>query len=142
MSGRPHMLTPELQAVIVAELEQGAPISMACDAAMISEGTYHRWRQEGQALGSGPLHEFWEATTRARSKGRQALFGTVRKAAVDDPKCAMWLLERGHREHFARRTEVTGPEGTPIPVQTTHVLDGADPKTLQELLVELRRARG
>ena len=47
----------------------------------------------------------------------------------------------GHllRAGITQRHEITGPEGTPIPVQTSHVLDGAEPKDVQELVAELRR---
>lgn len=50
----------------------------------------------------------------------------------------------GHalRAGVIQRHEVSGPEGAPIPVQTTHLLDDAEPKDVQELLAELRRARG
>jgi DNA-binding CsgD family transcriptional regulator len=49
----------------------------------------------------------------------------------------------GHllRSGLAQRHEVSGPEGAPIPVQTTHILDGAEPKDVQELVAELRRKR-
>jgi DNA-binding CsgD family transcriptional regulator len=49
----------------------------------------------------------------------------------------------GHlvRAGIIQRHEISGPEGAPIPVQTTHILDGAEPKDVQELVAELRRKR-
>ena len=145
-SGRPSAMTEQVVSDIVNALAAGAAVKAAAGAAGISERTYYLWRERGEQEGADEAFlQFLQRTTRAREQGKVALTASIRKAAAEDWRAAAWLLERLEPEAWAlkRRLEHSGPEGGPVPVDTTPELDIADPETrrlLNELLT--RRAAG
>ena len=119
--GRPTDCTPEVTAIVVAELKLGLGVTGACARAGIAKSTYQSWMTRG-ATGEEPFSTFSAAATRARADGVRALAATVRKAANDDWRAAAWMLERQDPDEWSRRTELTGKSGGPVEVREVKVV--------------------
>ena len=132
MTGRPTDCTPEVTAIVVAELKLGLGVTGACARAGIAKSTYQSWMTRG-ATGEEPFSTFSAAATRARADGVRALAATVRKAANDDWRAAAWMLERQDPDEWSKRTELTGKSGGPVEVKTTSDLTAMTDAELRAL---------
>lgn len=141
MTGRPTLLTPELQAAIVADVELGNYAETAAAAHGIDRATFYRWMQRGKD-GEPLYRDFCDAITRARGHAEKHALKTVRDA-FSDPKTgaenARWYLERTAPARFGRRDHVV------VESKVREELDGAlgklesqlDPETYQRVLTAL-----
>lgn len=114
---RPTDCTPELTAALCAELKLGMSIRAACQHVGIDDSTYRKWMMRGDD-GEEPFVTFRTAATQAKSDGVRALVVTVRKAATSDWRAAAWILERREPDDWSKRTEISGPDGGPVQVQS------------------------
>ena len=84
---RPSKLTPLVQGRICRYVAEGLSYADAALLAGVSETTYHRWRQKGQAARSGKFREFWQRIQAATAISRRRALETIERAA------------RGHTRH-------------------------------------------
>lgn len=103
MAGRRSKLTPEVQERIIQAIRAGNYRETAAAYAGIHIGTFYRWLQKGERAKSGPYREFREAIERAEAEAEVRHVAIVAKAATDDPKAAMWWLERRFPDRWGRR---------------------------------------
>lgn len=83
--GRPTLLNAELQAGIVADLEQGCTLDIAAECAGITATTIHCWMAKGRE-GMAPYAEFEQAVTRARGNLKKRLISEVRSGEIPGGK--------------------------------------------------------
>ena len=125
--GRPTKLTPQLQAGLVAFLEEDGIVEWGCAELGISDTTFDRWMLEGAAE-DAPVEKanFRAAMARARARFEKKTWGNLlaksngspRNENPPDWKADFQLLQsvnpRRYRE--TKRTELTGAEGGPVSV--------------------------
>lgn len=99
-------LTDEVQQKIVAAVERGSYAVPAAEAAGISERTFYRWMQEGEAAQSGRKRQFWQAVERARGASETTLIEIIHNAAPGDWNAAKWLLERRFSSRWANTQKI------------------------------------
>lgn len=122
---------------IVKAVRGGNYLKPAAEAARVSEATFHRWMKAGREAKSGIQHDFYEAVKQAESEVELELAARILKAAGEDWRAALALLERRHPERWGRRQslEHTGAAGAPLTIKEV-VFD--DPETKDALREALR----
>jgi hypothetical protein len=114
--GRPTKLSPEVQAILVCALSEGATIEHACDYAGIHPATFHRWMQRGEE-DEPEFRDFCEATTRARGTGIVRDLATISKAAqAGNWKAAAWRLQHCHPKEYGGKLTIQGDAENPLRV--------------------------
>lgn len=121
--GQPTKLTPEMQERIIEGLESGLHQESACARAGIGKTTFYRWMNRGESDDEADVdyRNFRHAVERARAKPEAEALEAVKAAWRDGTwQAAAWFLERSHPHKYGRinRTEVSGPEGKPVQVET------------------------
>lgn len=101
--GRPGKLTAEVEERIVQAIRAGSYFAVAARAAGVSESTFYRWLARGAAEPDGPYAGFRAAVLRAEAESELHAVVAVRRAAREDWRAALALLERRHRERWGRR---------------------------------------
>lgn len=117
-------LTPELQACIVANIENGNYIAVAAQSAGINKSTHSRWMSKGRNdidRGEDTIYsQYFEAVTTARAKAEVQNVFVIKSATHDTWQAAAWWLERTFPDRWGRRDrmslEHTGRDGGPIEV--------------------------
>jgi hypothetical protein len=108
--GRPSSLTPEIQKTIVAAIRAGSYNEAACRAVGISETSFYRWMEVGEADRERGVEsayaDFWEAVTRASAQAEVHAVGLIRQAMPDDWRAAAHYLERRFPRRWGRRDSV------------------------------------
>ena len=130
-TGRKSLLeiTPEIQTLLVEQIEAGQPIRYACALAGIGETAFFSWLEKGREDGCKPEYaDFAKAITRARGRKVHRLLKSIEDAggiesAVTgqrDWKALAWLAERTEPEFFSpkQKTEITGKDGGPVQVES------------------------
>jgi hypothetical protein len=112
--GTPILLTPALQAKIVADVEKGHIIKTVVQAAGISRATYFAWMSKGSA-GEEPYAQFFEAVNTARARSQinllnTALAGDPRGVGSGPARAAQWALERMYPKEFGSKISITVEE--------------------------------
>jgi hypothetical protein len=133
-------LTPQVQQAIVEALEHGMHQESACTRAGINKVTYYRWLQRGESDDEADeiYRNFRNAVEKARAQPEAEALEAIKVAWRDGTwQAAAWFLERSHPHKYGRisRTEVSGPEGKPVQVETMRAellktlgVDDADPQ--------------
>jgi hypothetical protein len=116
-------LTPQMQAAIVEGLERGLHQESACARAGISKQTFYVWLKRGESGDEKDAiyADFRDAVEKARAKPEAEALQAINVAWRDGTwQAAAWFLERSHPHKYGRinRTEVSGPEGKPVQVET------------------------
>lgn len=105
--GRPTVITPEVEAQLLVYLAEGCTDAEACTLANISRDSFYDRKKAD--------HEFSDKVDIAKSSlvlQAKRVVGKALKAG--DKATAEWYLERKAKAEFSPRTEVTGPEGSPL----------------------------
>jgi len=101
-----NKLTPELQAEMVALLEEGNYVATACAKVGISRETYYAWLRDAKALdASEAVKSFAAAVTEASATGEAELVKIIRASALEDWRAAAFLIERRHPKRWNERKE-------------------------------------
>lgn len=95
-------LTPEVKETILGHIRKGTHISVACEAAGISYGTYKKWIQRAERTDrSDPneqapiaLIEFVEEVRRAEAELESEIVNSVKGAAMNDGELGLKYLSR------------------------------------------------
>lgn len=96
VTGRPTLLTRELQDGICELIRKGNRPAEAAGCFGVDQATYFRWMQRGKA-GEEPWREFRESVTTAVADAKEGLVALIRSAAEKDPKnwkAAAHVLDR------------------------------------------------
>lgn len=155
--GRPSLLTPETQQAICDGVQLGMPQRLAFLAAGISEACGAGWVEQGRkdlaaAKPDTKYSGFVAHVEKARAAGVRANLATIRSAALGYPgpdgkptkprewTAAAWILERTNAADFARRTQISGPEGGPIATQAL-LMDAAGAVPADEVAAMIAAGR-
>lgn len=113
---RPTKLDAERQERILAAIRAGSYAEPACRAAGISESTYYRWLQRGEAEEQGIYADFVRAVRRAEAEAEVQAVEFVQLHMPKDWRAAITFLERRYPSRWRRQTssEISGPGGGPI----------------------------
>lgn len=104
---RTPKLTPEVQQKICAIITQTAcSIEGAAAACDITAQTIYNWRSRGMVEGKGVYFGFFEALQRAREKSEPTLAACIARAAKDDWKAALTILERRFPDRWGNQITV------------------------------------
>jgi hypothetical protein len=118
---RPTKLTPEVQERIITALRAGNYQETAARYAGISEATFYDWMARGREEPGSVFAEFLEAVEKAKSDAEvRDLYLIDQAAQTGSWQAAAWKLERKFPHKWGRvnRTEISGPEGKPVQVET------------------------
>jgi len=118
---RPTKLTPEVQERIITALRAGNYQETAARYAGISEATFYDWMARGREEPGSAFAEFLEAVEKAKSDAEvRDLYLIDQAAQTGSWQAAAWKLERKFPHKWGRvnRTEISGPEGKPVQVET------------------------
>lgn len=99
---RPSKLTPNIQARVVAVLENAGTRTLAAKAAGVDPVTLKRWTRWGDA-GREPYSTFSEAVRMAEGKAEASMLACIVRAAPEDWRAASWVLERRWPKAWGRR---------------------------------------
>lgn len=119
--GRPTKLTPELQADLIEALEHGMHQESACNRVGIAKATFYKWMERGRNEPESIYGDLVDAVEKARARPEAEALSAIHAAWRDGTwQAAAWFLERSHPQKYGRinRTEISGPEGEPIKVET------------------------
>jgi hypothetical protein len=145
---RPTKLTPEIADGIVLAVKTGAPLAVAAQAMGISPATFFDWMAAGEGRPSkvrgGPRYsEFSDRVRRAEAEVHLLTIGTVRTAVVGGNwKAAQAWMRMRWANHYAERTEVSGPDGGAIPLEIAGILGGMTDDDLTALRRRLAAEAG
>ncbi|MEP6669410.1 MAG: hypothetical protein ABJF10_09675 [Chthoniobacter sp.] len=138
--GRPCLLTPNRQAVLLKAIQEGLPLKQAARLASISYDTLNRWRKKGEEE-YAPLEfrKFCEALGHSEATAMHRLVSVVSDAGKSDWRASAWILERRFREEFGKpqHTENSGPGGNPF-----HSLTPPAQEVDHEVLRRMRDQQG
>lgn len=101
--GRPTILTPEIQQIIVEYVQAGSYIEAAAAAAGISKPTVYDWLKRGAKEPGTIFEEFSNAVKKGLAEGEMRLIALVSTAAQKHWVAAAWMLERKFNERWGRR---------------------------------------
>lgn len=138
--GRPSALTEGVQRRIESAIRTGAYPETAARAAGVSERSFYRWMERGEAEQvrrdsydaehptlteeekekraiEQPFVHFWQSIQKALAEAEILVVGKVYQGGKDWQSKA-WIAERRWRERWGRttRTELTGADGGPVQV--------------------------
>ncbi len=133
MSGRRQpgpdpLLTEQVRAEIVRNLESGTTLEVAAQAAGVTRRTLRNWLAAGEQAETTVEHgerlsarqqsylDLHEAARAARARAQVRALATVQKAALDGSwQAAAWFLERVYPDEFsAKRPRDKGVGGRPM----------------------------
>lgn len=104
--GRQSKLDPVITSKLIALLQQGHTIEIACNAIGLHKATYHRWMEKGESQQPGQQYrDFRDQVTASRAVCEVMLLDTLQKAARTDWRAAQWLLERLFGDRYADKTK-------------------------------------
>jgi hypothetical protein len=120
---RPTKLTPEVQERIITALRAGNYQETAANYAGISGKTFYEWMARGETGEEKDViyREFRDAVQKAKSDAEVRDLYLIDQAAQSGSwQAAAWKLERKFPHKWGRvnRTEISGPEGKPVQVET------------------------
>lgn len=102
--GRPSKLTSGCLERLTNALRAGHTRATAASLAGIGEFTLYAWLQAANQRDAAPeLVDFLEAIRKAEFEGEDALVSIIRNAAEKTWPAAAWILERRHRDKWAKR---------------------------------------
>lgn len=105
--GRPCKLTPAVQRRIVRLVEEHGYLSSVPGKGTPGRTTIYRWMQRGEREPGSIYAAFRDAIHDAERRCEDRLVGVVMKAAMNDGKFALKVLQAKWPERYAERTKLT-----------------------------------
>lgn len=117
--GRPTDCTPAKIDEIERMLLQGYSTRVAARMAFTSEKCVYEWMQRGEK-GEEPYAGFRERVMRARGIAEHEFGSVLRKRALvdGDVPALKFILTTQFADGWTERTEISGPDGGPVQVQS------------------------
>lgn len=115
--GRPTLLNPTRQAVLLKAIEQGMPLKQAAEVAGMSYDTLNHWQKKGESDTAPPEYrQFCQLLRHSQAIAMQVHVSAIHKAAERDWRAAAWMLERRFPTDFARPQQIehSAPGGKPL----------------------------
>jgi transposase-like protein len=111
------MLTPDLQARIVALIQAGNYAEVAARASGIHKSTFYEWLTRG-GRGEEPFKALADAVEKAAAESEARDVMVIGKAAEKQWQAAAWRLERKDPKKWGRKDglEITGDEQKPVAI--------------------------
>ena len=101
--GRPTLLNPARQSVLLNAIKEGMPLKQAAEIAGISYDTLNHWRNRGEVECSPPEYrQFCQLLRRSQAVAMQVNLSYIHQAASRDWRAAAWMLERRFPDEFGR----------------------------------------
>jgi len=115
-TGRPCMLTPEIQESVIKAVAAGCYLKHAAMYAGVSYDSVNLWAKRGKRESSGIFFDFYQSLKKAEGNAIVRNVGIIENAANKTWQAAAWWLERRYPDDFAlkMRQELTGKDGGPI----------------------------
>lgn len=146
--GRPTKFTPDTRDKILTALRAGNYRITACRYANISHHTLLKWLKIAENPDAPPEYvEFATAVEKAEADAEVADLALIRRAAQDGQwQAAAWIRERKNPERWGRRdrasVELSGPDGGPLELSVSHLVDVSAIEGLLGSLEARRRELG
>ena len=122
--GRTTILSETIQARMVQAIEGGNYAPTAAEYAGIGVSTHYDWLKKGET-GESPYAEYLEAIKKAEAVAEVRNVTLIQNAAANTWTAAAWYLERKHWDRWGKKDrnqiELTGANGQPIEINSTHV---------------------
>lgn len=153
-AGHPLKLDDKLHNKIIQYISEGHYFEQAAAMAGITRQTYYNWIRRGENL-----QEEYEETGKVGNEEEERLrhfFLEAQKAIataedvwirhIKDARhwtAKAWLLERRFPDRWGlkERTEITGPEGKPLQIETSSILKPEVQIQMNEILKEITKDR-
>ena len=116
-TGRPEILTPEIQKIICSALLAGGFLETSIVVGGISKSTFYKWMKRGEREKSGPYREFMDAIKKALATAEVKFLNVIGTASGSQWQAAAWILERRWPKKFARRYVPEGSHPTNVPTK-------------------------
>lgn len=142
--GRPSLLTPATALEICRLIELGFTYESAAEGAGVSYSSFNNWRNRAKEaekrLEDGvevppedlPYLQFLQAVKKAEKRAKEKHLANIDKASKRSWYASAWILERRYPNEYGRaRLEVSGPEGSAIPVKAEGLNDEERTNLLQ-----------
>jgi hypothetical protein len=107
-TGRPPLLTPAVQAVIIEAISAGCPYPVAAAHAGVDHDTLRLWRRKGEQ-GIAPYVEFVTALAQAETAWEVNAVKSIHAAGDKDWRAHLELLSRRIPERWARANREMNP---------------------------------
>lgn len=117
--GRPPKLTPELIAKIAEVVRAGCYLDTASRYCGVSKASFHDWMKRGHEQKRGIYRQFLDALEQAQAAADVRDHARLMKAGEKDWRSIAEHLRLRNPDRYSRRTELTGPGGKPVAVQTS-----------------------
>lgn len=118
--GRPPKLTRELIEKIAAVVRNGCYLDTAARYCGVSKASFHDWMKRGhEQKGRGIYRQFLDALEEAQAAADVKDHLRLTKAGDKDWRAIAEHLRLRNPDRYSRRTEVSGPGGKPVAVQTS-----------------------
>lgn len=99
---------------IVAAVRVGCPRHVAAAAAGVGKSTLQSWLARGEAKNAPRAYRDFAQNVRAADADAEiGALAVIRNAMGEDWEAASWFLEHA-RPGYAKRTEISGPDGEAI----------------------------
>jgi hypothetical protein len=122
-------LTPEVQERICSALRAGNTRRASAIYGGVSETTFYRWMQEGEAAKRGAKREFREAVIRAEAECEVWHVANLKRQADGDWRASVEWLKRRRRDEWSERIDSVTDNTTRIIVE---YMDGTDGENDQD----------
>lgn len=137
-TGRPTLLTPEVQQTIVSALLEGMYRVVAAQLAGIGERTLYLWLEKGEA-GEAPYADFLHAVKTAEAHAELEVVRAVR-AGEDGWQSKAWVAERRWPKRWAARVRTAVTEE--LDAYAERLAKRLDEATMQKVLDASREDAG
>lgn len=118
--GRPSKLTAELIEKVASIVRAGNYLDTAARFCGVSRVSFHEWMKRGHAQKRGIYREFLNAMEEAQAAADVRDHLRITKASEKDWRAAVEHLKlRNQSRYGARRLEVSGPDGSPVQVESS-----------------------
>lgn len=118
--GRRSKLTPEVQKRICDALRDGNYVYAACAAGGISEETYYRWIETGEAAQTGPYYDFAVATREAITDAEMELVAMWKSHMPSTWIAVAAFMERRYPERWGRKDQLRHEINGKVDVSSEH----------------------
>lgn len=119
-TGRPLKLTPDLIRRIAEVVRGGNYLDTAARFCGVSRVSFHEWMKKGHAQQRGLYRDFLNALEEAQAAADVRDHLTIAAASKKDWNAAVAHLKlRNPGRYGVKRSEVSGPDGKPITVQSS-----------------------
>ena len=121
--GRPTSLTPQVEKKILAAIEKGNYITIACKYAGISNETFYNWKKRAEKK-EEPFFGFFNKVEVAEAKAEisaiEKLRAIMNSGDVKSASAIQSFLKMRYKERWSDRLELAGDQDKPINVKVTY----------------------